>query len=187
SELNIPFIAFNSVYEEDIYKLYNNLKTKSDKENLIRTLQVIDKKITDVELRQNFDDLENVFLLSFENKDEFVPVNYLGDGFKRIFYIALKTLSLKGKRIMIDEIETGIHHSRQKDFWLSIIKICQEMDVQLFATTHSRECLNSFIEIANKIEIADNARVISMQEEDSVVKTYTYFAKNLDTDFEYRG
>ena len=164
SELNFPFVSFNSIFEEDIYQLYNNLKTKRDKENLINTIKVIDSNIIDVELRQNFDDLESVFLLSFKTKDEFVPLNYLGDGFKRIFYIILKVLSLKGKRIMIDEIETGIHHSRQKDFLKNIMLVCKELDVQLFATTHSEECINAFYEASIELEQEKNIRLISLEE-----------------------
>lgn len=160
---NFPFIAFNSIFEEDIYQLYNDLKTKRDKENLINTIQVVDSNIIDVELRQNFDDLESVFLLSFKNKDEFVPLNYLGDGFKRIFYIILKVLSLRGKRIMIDEIETGIHHSRQKDFLKNIMIVCKELEVQLFATTHSEECIKAFYEASIELEQEENIRLISLE------------------------
>lgn len=161
---NFPFISFNSIFEEDIYQLYNDLKTKRDKENLINTIQVVDSNIIDVELRQNFDDLESVFLLSFKNKDEFVPLNYLGDGFKRIFYIILKVLSLRGKRIMIDEIETGIHHSRQKDFLKNIMIVCKELEVQLFATTHSEECIKAFYEASIELEQEENIRLISLEE-----------------------
>ncbi|SDI10438.1 ATPase/GTPase, AAA15 family [Chryseobacterium taeanense] len=180
--LNItPFIGFNSLFTEDIYSLYNNIKTKSDKENLIRTIQVIDTNIIDVELRQNFEDLNLVFLLSFKNKDEFIPVNYLGDGFKRIFYIILKIMSLKGKRIMIDEIETGIHYSRQKDFWSNILKICNELDVQLFASTHSKECIQAFYEAGKELNEQKDIRLISLQEgEQDKIYSTTYNFKNIE-------
>ncbi|PKF72305.1 AAA family ATPase [Chryseobacterium sp. PMSZPI] len=180
-DFNFSFIAFNSTYEKDIFQLYYNIKTKSDKENLVKTLQVIDDNIMDVELRQNFDDLENVFLLSFKDKDEFVPVNYLGDGFKRIFYIALKVLSLKGKRIMIDEIETGIHYSRQKDFWINILKICTELDVQIFATTHSNECIQAFYEASKQLNEQRDIRLISLQEgEQDKIYSTTYNFENIE-------
>lgn len=181
NEYNFPLISFNSIFEDDIYQLYNNLKTKSDKVNLIKTLKVIDRNILDVELRQNFDDLENIFLLSLIDKDEFVPVNYLGDGFKRIFYIALKVLSLKGGRIMIDEIETGIHYSRQKDFWINILKICNELDVQIFATTHSNECLQAFYEASKDLNEQKDIRLISLQEgEQEKIYSTTYNFENIE-------
>lgn len=181
NKYNFPLINFNSIFEEDIYQLYYNLKTKSDKANLIKALQVIDNNISDVELRQNFDDLENVFLLSFKDKDEFIPLNYLGDGFKRIFYIILKVLSLKGKRIMIDEIETGIHHSRQKDFLKNILMVCKELDVQIFATTHSEECIKAFYEASEELELKEKIRLISLEEgKNEKIYATTYNFENIE-------
>ena len=74
--------------------------------------------------------------LSFKMRTPVVAAEELRDGFKRIFYIVLKMMSLKGKRILIDEIEIGIHYSKMKDFWINILKVGKELDVQLFATTH---------------------------------------------------
>lgn len=65
---------------------------------------------------------------------------------------------------MIDEIETGIHHSRQKDFLKNIMLVCKELDVQLFATTHSEECINAFYEASIELEQEKNIRLISLEE-----------------------
>ena len=160
---NYPLISLNS-NEDDIVDLYNSLTTKKDKEDLIQVLKVIFPLIIDVEYKIEFKQIFDTFIFSFKDKDEFIPLNYLGDGFKRIFYIILKVLSLKGKRIMIDEIETGIHHSRQKDFLKNIMLVCKELDVQLFATTHSEECINAFYEASIELEQEKNIRLISLEE-----------------------
>ena len=99
----------------------------------------------------------------FDDKDDFFPLNFMGDGFKSIFYIILKMLSLKGKRILIDEIEIGIHHTKIKDFWINIFKVAKELDVQVFATTHSDECIEAFVEAALQIE-EKNIRLIKLKE-----------------------
>lgn len=186
--LNFPLISFNDTpLEQESRSIYENLKTKREKQILIDVLKIVDSKILDIELRENFEDLKSVFLISYEDKDEFVPLNYLGDGFKRIFYIVLKTLSLKGKRILIDEIEIGIHHSKQKEFWINIIKICKELDVQLFATTHSQECINEYCFALEELGFSEQGKVILLQEEKEKIVSYTFETKNLDLAFDYRG
>ena len=101
-------------------------------------------------------------------------MNFLGDGFKRIFYIALKALSLKGKRILIDEIEIGIHYSKMKDFWVNIFNICKELDVQLFATTHSQECIEAYVEASKEVGEKD-IRLIRLQgNKDKSIKAIYY-------------
>ena len=183
---NYPLISLNS-NEDDIVDLYNSLTTKKDKENLIKVLKVIFPLILDVEYKIEFKQIFDTFIFSFKDKDEFIPLNYLGDGFKRIFYIILKVLSLKGKRIMIDEIEIGIHHSRQKDFLKNTLKVCKELDVQLFATSHSKECETAFAEALKEIKGEKIGRLISLQEEKDGIKSYVYQIENLDLDYEYRG
>lgn len=178
--INFPFIAFNSNYGEDIYDLYNSLRTRNDKANLLQVLKTIEPNIIDIELRQNFEDLDSVFLLELENKEEFIPLNYFGDGFRRTFYIALKILSLKEKRIMIDEIETGIHHSRQKNFFKNIIAICNILNVQFFATTHSEECIKSFYEAILEEDKSKELRLIGLEEENDKIYATTYGFENIE-------
>ena len=43
--------------------------------------------------------------------------------------------------MLVDEIETGIHHSVMKNLWQIVAKAARTFDVQVFATTHSFECL----------------------------------------------
>ena len=177
---NYPLISLNS-NEDDIVDLYNSLTTKKDKEDLIQVLKVIFPLIIDVEYKIEFKQIFDTFIFSFKDKDEFIPLNYLGDGFKRIFYIILKVLSLKGERIMIDEIETGIHHSRQKDFWSNILKICNELNVQLFATTHSKECIKVFYEASKELNEQKDIRLISLQEgEQEKIYSTTYTFENIE-------
>lgn len=175
NKMDFPLISFNDTPLDEVTKsIYENLKTKREKQILINVLKVVNPNIVDIELRENFEDLKSVFLISFEDKDEFVPLNFLGDGFKRIFYIVLKSLSLKGKRILIDEIEIGIHYSKMKDFWVNIMKVCKELDVQLFATTHSKECIEAFLEASKKTNEKE-IRLIRLQEnKDKSIKAICY-------------
>jgi AAA15 family ATPase/GTPase len=173
--LNFPLVSFNDTpLEEEAIQIYENLKTKREKEILLSALKIINNKINDIEFRGAFGDLKSVFLISYENSDEYVPLNYLGDGFKRIFFIVLKMLSLKGKRILIDEVEIGIHYSKMKDFWVNIMKVCKELDVQLFATTHSNECIEAFFQASKELN-EKNIRLIRLQEnKDKTIKAICY-------------
>lgn len=179
--LNFPLISFNDTpLEEETIKIYETLKTKREKEILLNALKVVNNKIAGIDFRGNFNDLKSVFLISYDDKDEYFPLNTLGDGFKRIFYIVLKAISLKGKRILIDEIEIGIHYSKMKDFWINIMKVCKELDVQLFATTHSKECSEAFLEAAKSLDsnIQSEIRLIELYESKGTV--YSGTIKDVD-------
>lgn len=49
--------------------------------------------------------------------------------------------------VMIDEIESGVHHTRFPLLWRQIRDFADRFDTQVFATTHSQECLDAAAEV----------------------------------------
>ena len=170
--LNFPLVCFNDTpLGEETIKLYNKLSAKEE-DLLLNALKIIDENIENIKFKDEYEDIKKVFLL--KKQEEFIPLNYMGDGFKRIFYIVLKMLSLRGKRILIDEIEIGVHYSKMKHFWVNIFKVCKELDVQLFATTHSEECIEAYVEASKETNEKD-IRLIRLQEnKDKSIKAICY-------------
>ena len=79
---------------------------------------------------------------------------------------------------MIDEIDAGVHISRFKNFWRTILKAAATHNVQLFATTHNWECLEVFKEVLEEPEMLqyqERARCFKLAEmPDGSVKSYPY-------------
>src|SRR5262249_4624478 len=70
-----------------------------------------------------------------------VPLPLMGEGLRRLLSILLAIATHKGGVILIDEIENGIHHSVLNKVWQAIALVARQANVQLFATTHSYECI----------------------------------------------
>ncbi len=63
--------------------------------------------------------------------------------------------------VLIDEVENGLHHSLQLELWRDVFHVAESRDVQLFATTHSWDCIRSFT-IATHENRHYNAQLIRM-------------------------
>ena len=61
--------------------------------------------------------------------------------------------------LLIDEAENGIHHTIQRDFWRMVLLTAQENNVQVFATTHSWDCVAGFAQAAVAAEGVEGALV----------------------------
>jgi hypothetical protein len=70
-----------------------------------------------------------------------VPMPFMGEGMRRVLSIVLAIANAPGGVVLIDEIENGLHYSVMKDVWKAIAVAARQMDVQVFATTHSLECV----------------------------------------------
>ena len=56
----------------------------------------------------------------------------------------------EGGILLIDEFENGLHYSVQLDTWRMIFKLATELDVQVFATSHSWDAVESFQKAADE-------------------------------------
>lgn len=88
-----------------------------------------------------------------------VPLKSLGDGAVRLFGIALSLASSRDGILLIDEVENGIHHSVQRDFWAMIIRAAHQNDVQVLATTHGWDAVVGFAQAVTEIPNSDGALV----------------------------
>jgi AAA15 family ATPase/GTPase len=78
--------------------------------------------------------------------------------------------SHKNTTIYLDEIENGIHFENLDKLWEIILKIAKEQNVQVFATTHSKECIDSYYKISKQNKEDDISFInLSKNKNDAIV------------------
>ena len=75
--------------------------------------------------------------------DRLLPLPLMGDGLGRLASLLLGIASAEGGMVLIDEIENGLHHGTMHKVWKLIDDAARRFNVQVFATTHSRECVTA--------------------------------------------
>lgn len=180
SNNEVPYIPFQLSYTHQITDFYskNIQPLNSRKEQFIRDLQAIIPDIANLEINTVIASTP-IILVSRKGIDTNLPLGTYGDGVIKLFRILIEMQIHAGKRLMIDEIDTGIHFSRMKIFWKTVILSARNNNVQLFATTHSDECLKCYKEALEELgeDYQKDARMIHMEETDpetQQVKAYTY-------------
>lgn len=78
--------------------------------------------------------------------ESLVPLATCGDGFVRLFSIAVELTASRGGTMLIDEIDNGLHYSVLPELWKLLGELSEKHDVQIFATTHNEELILSAIE-----------------------------------------
>jgi predicted ATPase len=75
-----------------------------------------------------------------------------GEGAQRIFHIGLLFAYARGGVVLIDEFENAIHYSLLRPFAKLVHDLAERFDVQVFATSHSKECIDAFVQNAYKLD-----------------------------------
>jgi AAA15 family ATPase/GTPase len=123
-----------------------------------------------------------------ENKQRKMPVGLLSDGINRLLGICLSLAYYKGGTVLIDQFEDGFHHELLPSIWSSIYSLATEFKVQLFVSTHSRECLEAMLPTMRGNEDDFCLLRASRNDDSCEIKSLagSYLESALEQDFEVR-
>ena len=107
-------------------------------------------------------------VVRIKDQDIPVPLRSLGDGAARLFGLALALANVQNGFLVIDEAENGIHHSVQGDYWRMVLQAAHDNNVQVFATTHSRDCIHGFAQAAVENEDVEGLLIRLEKDEDGI-------------------
>jgi hypothetical protein len=83
---------------------------------------------------------------------EKVPIALVSSGIHKLLVILLGMSSQPKGVVLVDEIENGVYYKSLSQAWKALLHFCEEFEVQLFASTHSMECLRAALPVLRRNE-----------------------------------
>lgn len=157
--IKTQFVTSASVSIPMMTELFNQFVLKPEEKDIIQALQNIDpmiERIASLGDRYTSVQRRGGFVIKRRDDDNPVPIGSMGDGIWRILGLALTAAGSKGGILLVDEIDTGLHFTAMLSMWKMIWKTAKKLNVQVFATTHSRDCWESLAEIAENENVQDS-------------------------------
>ncbi|MBN2823958.1 MAG: AAA family ATPase [Campylobacterales bacterium] len=189
--INMQLIPFGKGFDRTLAKnYYDNIdKDKQKRKAFLESMKVFIPKIERITADTESGDIDIEEL----DRDESILLHQYGEGANKLFRILIQITLQRGKKLLIDEIDAGIHYSHFKEFWRIILQVAKDNDVQIFATTHNLECIEYFKEILEEEdEYQPISRVITLRRfSNNIVEASTRkfeeFEYELNNEFEIRG
>jgi hypothetical protein len=125
--------------EEDA-KCYGQLEVEKEPYDVLKTLKLIEPRLVRLAAVAG---VGGTMLWGDIGLNTMAPLALMGDGLSRITAIVLRIATSRHGFVLIDEIESGFHYSTMRDIWSALADAARRFDVQLFATTHSWECIQA--------------------------------------------
>jgi hypothetical protein len=126
-----------------LQKMWDDIVLTSEEERVIAALQIIEPKVERLAFTGGSAIWSPMAWIKLKNDEERVPLGSLGDGIRRLLSLAIYAARAQGGILLIDEIDTGLHYSTLEKMWRFIIEMAARLDIQVFATTHSGDCLKA--------------------------------------------
>ena len=177
---NDNFSINNYIYSSSKFdnsaELFSNLELIGKQEEVVTSLRILEPRIKRL----------TILLINHQpiiygdiGMTQLIPLPLMGEGVGRLLSIILAIANTKRKIILIDEIENGFHYSVLTDVWQAIADAARRFDVQIFATTHSRECIlaaHQAFKNGNKYDF----RYHRLERVNNEIKAITYDRETLD-------
>lgn len=144
-----------------------NIKDMIDELKLNEKYSLLNQYLKEIFQIEQVDIIKNKIML--KQNGIFKNLNEFGDGIKHFINILVIMFSHKNTTIYLDEIENGIHFENLDKLWEIIFKVSKEQNIQVFATTHSKDCINSYSKISKKMDNDISFINLSKNKKDEIV------------------
>lgn len=123
--------------------LWDQITLTEKEQFVIEALQIIEPNIHRIAFVGESTKYK-IAVVKISGNEKVVPLKSMGDGINRILTIILAAVNCSNGYLLIDEFENGLHHSVQEQLWRILIHLSTSLNLQIFATTHSNDCIDGF-------------------------------------------
>ena len=170
------FSTYNSSLDA-IPRFSEMIRTKNE-EPVLKYMQIIEPKIIKISIGIL---CQNSIIYGDIGLKELIPLPLLGEGLYKLFGIIVSIANAKDGTLLIDELENGFYYKHLPEIWKAIIEFSELMHVQVFITTHSKECLEAEYETFKKLGKENELMVFNLYKEENLIKSTNYPMESFET------
>ncbi len=175
---NLQFIRTRNIDREINGKLFDKIILTEKEKFVIEALKIIEpstERIAFVEESLG----ERSAVIKLSKSATILPLRSMGDGINRILTIILALVNADNGFLLIDEFENGLHHTVQEQLWKIIFDLAGKLNVQIFATTHSEDCIIGFAAILNRHDNLTEGKLIRLENRNGTIRQVEYDAEEI--------
>jgi hypothetical protein len=158
------FITTESFSGDELVAMWNKIALTPTEGLVLKALQFLDRDIERIAAQATSgpyypSQARGGFIVKRKGSEQPVPIGSMGDGMWRMLAVAIAITQCKGGVLLVDEIDTGLHYSVMSQMWSLIYSAARDLDVQVFATTHSYDCVYSLAQICSDVAMQRSVTV----------------------------
>lgn len=143
------YVPTDFVSSNRLAAMWDGVALTAGQEYPLQALRIIEPKVSglafirrnpEVSVRQD----DRIGIVSIEGHASPIPLASMGDGMTRVLQLVLSLFAARGGVLLLDEFENGLHYSVHLQVWKLLLRLAKELNVQVFATTHSQDCVQAF-------------------------------------------
>ena len=178
----IRLITASSLSPDTVSELFDQVVLTPDEDFVIEALRIIEPSIERIATtgsdrgRVAYNrgiGLRGGLFVRCSGVGDRIPIGSMGDGIWRLLGLALALARTEGGILLVDEIDTGLHYEVMEDMWKLVNETAKKHNIQVFATTHSRDCYES-LAVVCRDSVSENSEVTIQRVERGKTQSTAY-------------
>jgi predicted ATPase len=157
------FLPARGFSASDAKRLWDKASLADKDELLLDWLRFVEPDVRDLRYISDPESGVDLPYLKIEGERGRTPLASMGDGLTHLFHVGLAMANASGGILLIDEFENGLHWEVQEQLWRALFEAATRFGVQVFATTHSNDCIHAFIEAQKERLIPNQSCVYRLE------------------------
>lgn len=144
----VTYITTHSLDSTELVRAWDSIALTEHEEYVYECLRILDRDIVRIASQSSIplwrgESNRSGFLVRHNGFKNPIPIGSMGDGIWHLLSLAIATTRCRDGFLLIDEIDTGLHYKILPDMWKMIIHASRRLNVQVFASTHSYDCVSA--------------------------------------------
>jgi hypothetical protein len=171
-------LTTNYLGYDELAALWDKITLTPKEDKVVESLQILEPNVSRISFTSRQTSNSGI-LLRLDGREEPIPLGSMGDGMRRILATVASLVSVGKGTLLVDEIDTGLYYAVLKDMWRLIFETAHKQNAQVFATTHSWDCVKAFQQALDEFDDADLGRLIRLERMENQIKAVPYLMDEL--------
>jgi AAA15 family ATPase/GTPase len=167
---NLQFIGTKNMDKNSNGNLFDRIALTKKEQYVIEALKIIEPSTERIAFIEETPKERSAVIKLSDDLQQILPLQSMGDGINRILTVILALVNADNGFLLIDEFENGMHYTVQEQLWKIIFTLSQKLNVQVFVTTHSEDCIRGFETVLNASDDMFAGKMIRLDNKNGTIK-----------------
>ena len=144
-EIPVQFISQDSLERSSMSEMWDKVVIEGKEKDVVGAMKILESKLNSIVFLAGDGyfryEAQGGILAGFEGEQGRLPLGSFGEGMRRLLALSLALAKTQNGILLVDEIDAGLHYSVMGDMWLLVAQTAKRHNIQVFATTHSFDCV----------------------------------------------
>lgn len=178
ANLSCEFLTTDNIKFNKLAELWDAINLTPKEDEVVRALQIIEPDVERLSFTSRQTSNSGI-IIKIHGQTEPIPLGSMGDGMRRILALVMCAVNVENGFLLVDEIDTGLYYEIQTDMWRLLIETAQRLNIQVFATTHSWDCVRAFKEALENVEDSNIGKLFRLDSKYGKIRAVEYSPEDL--------